>query len=245
MLSGNPYYFSSIRKVVVGIGAMFNNLKLVDGGKTIKVPLAYAAREAYWSKLREQDDTGNRLTETTLPRMSFYMTGLEYDPTRQKNALNRNQTQSTTNPNNVFSQLQPIPYNLAFEVIVYAREIEDSLQLIEQILPTFTPSYNLSLNMIPQMNFSQDVPIILDGVSTEDNYEEGLSGNRIITWNLNLTAKSNLYPPVVDSARISKQTTTTFLEPSMTNQLEKIGVAVNPISAKITDPHTIDTTVTP
>jgi len=243
MLSGNPYYFSSIRKVVVGIGAMFNNLKLVGGGQTIKVPLAYAAREAYWSKLHEQDATGNRLFETTLPRMSFYMTGLDYDPTRQKNALNRNQTQSTTNPNNLFSQLQPIPYNLAFEVIVYTREIEDSLQLIEQILPTFTPSYNLSLNMIPQMNFSQDVPIVLDGVTTEDNYEEGLSGNRIITWNLALTAKSNLYPPVVDSARISKQTTTTFLQPSMTTQLEQIGVAVVPLTAKITDPHTISTTI--
>jgi len=175
--------------------------------------------------------------------MSFYMTGLDYDPTRQKNALNRNQTQSTTNPNNLFSQLQPIPYNLAFEVIVYTREIEDSLQLIEQILPTFTPSYNLSLNMIPQMNFSQDVPIVLDGVTTEDNYEEGLSGNRIITWNLALTAKSNLYPPVVDSARISKQTTTTFLQPSMTTQLEQIGVAVVPLTAKITDPHTISTTI--
>jgi len=244
MLSGNPYYFSTIRKVVVGIGAMFNNLHLVDGTSNVKVPLAYAAREAYWSKLHEQNSSGGVLTETTLPRMSFYMTGLQYDPTRQKHPLNARQFQSLSTPTNVLRQLQSIPYDLSFEIVVYCREIEDSLQLIEQILPTFTPSYNLSIDFIPSMGFSQDVPVILNEVTTEDNYEEGLSSNRIITWNLSLTAKANIYQPVSDAKRINKADATIYMEPSMTTQLENIGVVVNPLSAKVTDPHTIVTTIT-
>jgi len=244
MLNGVPFYFSTIRKVVVGVGAMFNNLHLVSGGKDIKVPLAYAAREAYWSKLREQDSTGNVLTETTLPRMSFFMTGVAYDGERQKHKLTNRSVQSTTNPNNVFSQLSPVPYDLNFEINIYTREIEDSLQLIEQILPTFTPSYNLTLNLIPQMNVVQDVPVVLNDVSMEDNFESGLDENRLTTWTLSLVAKTYLFPAIKDTARISKATISEYVEPSMTTQLQQIGIAVVPSTATQTDPHNITTTIT-
>jgi len=242
---GPAFYFSTIRKVTVGIGAMFNNLHLVDGPQDLKVPLSYASREAYWSKLREQDSTGNVLTSTTLPRMSFYMTGLAYDPTRQKNAMNITKSQSTTLNTNYLKQLQSVPYDLAFEVTLYVREVEDGLQLIEQILPTFTPSYNLSLNLLPQMGFTQDVQIVLDDIATEDNYEDGFSTNRIITWTLNLTAKVNIYQPIFDVARINKATANVYTDKSMTNLLEDIGVSVIPSTAKKTDNYTIDTTITP
>jgi len=251
---GQPFYFSTIRKTVVGIGAMFNNLHLIDFDnlgavvKDIKVPLSYAKREGYWSKLREEQQNATPGSTAgvrmSLPRMSFDMVGMDYDASRQKHALNKRSVQSPTNVNMLKKQLGPVPYNLSFEVNIYTKDVEDGLQLIEQILPTFTPSYNISIKMIPDMNIVEDVQVVLDSVSSEDSYESGLEENRIITWTLQLTAKTHIYQPITEQATIKSTLTTIYNQPNMTNMLSSMGVTVSPAIATRVDTHNIITTST-
>jgi len=249
---GTPFYFSTIRKTVVGIGAMFNNIHLIDtdiNGVTVKdtkVPLAYATRQAYWTKLKEEQrgkGSQNATSRVTLPRMSFDMVGLAYDSTRQKHALGKRSAPSS-NSNNLLKQLNPVPYDLSFEVKIYVKEVEDGLQIIEQILPTFTPSYNLSLKMIPEMGIVEDVQVSLESVDSEDNYEDGFDTNRIIVWTLGLVAKTHIYQPIKDVASTKETITSMYDNASMTNQLSTLGVAVLPSTATTTDPYTIPTTST-
>jgi len=249
---GTPFYFSTIRKITVGIGTMFNNIHVVttDGlGNTVKnrkVPLAYAPRQGYYSKLFEAQPTGDGVADVqaTLPRMSFNLEGLEYDPTRKMNSVGTRSAPSATSADVLLKQLNPVPYNFNFNIAVFTKNEEDGLQILEQILPTFTPHYNIVVNEIPEMSIKRDVPVLLSAVSKEDNYQEGFQTNRIITWSIDLIVKGHVYQPFGDAAIIKKAITTLYDEPSMTHQLETIGVEVNPLTAAETDPHTIVTTVT-
>jgi hypothetical protein len=203
MLNGNIYYHGSIRKAIVAFGRLFSDIyidrKQGDSvvGTTIQrlqVPLSYAPKEKWLVRLDQQPDIENNVTMISLPRMSFEIIGYVYDSSRKLNRMQQITTDSsnTTKP----TVYTPVPYNLDLSLYVLTKTQEDGMQIIEQILPTFTPEYTLTINMIPEMGITMDVPVILNSVSVVDEYDGAFTDRRFVTHTLNFEMKLNLYGPI-------------------------------------------------
>lgn len=191
-----PYYNRTIRKLVVGFGNLFNDITLVRYNPNLSenerflVPIAYASKESYVMRL-EEDYTLDKKVQVTLPRMSFEMTGVSYDSSRKLNTNIRNFASSN---GAVIGQYNPVPYNFDFNLYVYVRNIEDGTQIIEHILPYFTPDYTIKLNMVPEMSMIKEVPIILNSCVQDVQYEGNRDKEtRLIIWTLNFTVKGYIF----------------------------------------------------
>jgi hypothetical protein len=203
MLNIPPFYHGLTRKVIVAFGSLFSNIKIErhdnDGTlqQTVVVPLAYAPKEKWLVRI-EQDPTLERNVYTTLPRMSFEITGMSYDAQRKVGRMNKITCYKTngTSHATLSQQYAPVPYNIDISLYVLTKTQEDGLQIVEQILPFFTPEFTLSLNAIPDMNVVLDVPIILQSVNVQDDYDGDFQTRRFVTYTLNFTLKANFFGPV-------------------------------------------------
>ena len=149
----------------------------------MKVPLAYGPRSKFLARLTEQPELG-RPNAISLPRMSFEMNGISYDPSRKQSPINYTTTGTADATKGVKKTFVPVPYNLGFELSIITRTQEDSLQIVEQVLPTFQPSFNLSIKLVEEANIIKDIPIILNNVSFVDDYDGDFSDRRTIIWTL-------------------------------------------------------------
>ena len=218
MLGNAPFYNRTIRKIVVAFGTVFNDIYLVrytkDGltaKETIKVPLNWGAKEKYITRLTS-DPTLTKSIATTLPRISFDMTGMSYDSSRKLPSTMRNFSANTAN--SIKSQFVSVPYNFDFSLSIYVRNTEDGTQILEQILPFFTPDCSVTVDFIPSMEPKYDMPIILNSVSNEVDYEGEMMTTRMIIWNLEFTAKGHIWPPVKTGKVITSANTNIFIEPN-------------------------------
>jgi hypothetical protein len=204
---GQQFYHESIRKVIIAFGTTFNNIQLVrkdnDGNikQSMKVPLAYGPRQKWLVRLDENADL-SKTVAITLPRIGFEIQNLSYDPTRKLNRVQKFKKVKGTNDDRLDSQYMPVPYNLNIQLYVMAKESDDSLQIIEQILPYFQPDYTLTINDMADMGIKRDVPIVLNSVSYEDNYQGDFETRRALIYTLDFTAKFYLYGPVTSSSVI-------------------------------------------
>ena len=198
---GQQFYHETMRKVVVAFGTIFNNIHLVrkdnNGNiiQTMKVPLAYGPREKFLVRLREDADLTKQVA-VTLPRIGFEIQGLSYDPTRKLNRVQRFKKVKTGNTKQLDTQYMPVPYNVDFQLYVMAKQSDDALQIVEQILPYFQPDYTVTINDNTDMGIKRDVPLILNSVGYEDNYEGEFQARRAIIYTMQFTAKFFLYGPV-------------------------------------------------
>ena len=199
MLGNAHFYNRTIRKVVVAFGSMFNDILLTRYSKDgltayeiTKVPLSYGAKEKYLVRL-QSDPTLTKSIATTVPRMSFDLVGMSYDTTRKQQTTLQNFGFSS---GSFRSQYVPIPYNFDFNLSIYVRNTEDGTQILEQILPFFTPDFTVTIDFIKEMDQKYDMPVILNSVSPEVDYEGDLMNTRLIIWNLTFTAKGYIWPPV-------------------------------------------------
>jgi hypothetical protein len=218
MLGNAPFYNRTIRKIVVAFGTVFNDIYLVrytkDGltaKETIKVPLNWGAKEKYITRLTS-DPTLTKSIATTLPRISFDMTGMSYDSSRKLPTTVRNF--SANNATSVKTQYVPVPYNFDFSLSIYVRNTEDGTQILEQILPFFTPDFSVTVDFVPAMDPKYDMPIILNSVSNEVDYEGEMMTTRMIIWNLEFTAKGHIWPPVKTGKVITTANTNIFIQPN-------------------------------
>lgn len=205
-----------MRKYVVLFGTMFNNITLVrtntDTGKEIervKVPIIYGPKEKYVSRLRSDPDLQKQI-QVRLPRMSFELSGISYDASRKQNSLLK---MPTSTPGK--SSYMAVPYDLNFDLTLYTRNIDDGNQIIEQILPYFNPDYTATINPVSSLGFLKDVPIILNSVSNQVDYEGNFDSVRFVYWSLSFTMKAHFYGPVVDSKIIRKVIANLFNDPSL------------------------------
>lgn len=206
---GTTYYHSHIRKSIVAFGNLFSNIKierkLKDGSnttvQTIKVPVSYAPKEK-WLVRVEQDPTLENHTYTVLPRLSFEMMSMTYDSSRKLNRFN--QVKETAVPGQVNKQFTPAPYNIGIALHCLTKTQEDALQIIEQIIPFFNPEYTLAINTVPEMGISMDVPVILNSVSIQDDYDGDFQSRRSVIYTLDFTMKINLFGPVSTQGDIRK-----------------------------------------
>ena len=201
MLSNQHFYYRTIRRNVIAMGNLFKHIQLVRYSKDtfneidrIIVPLTYAGKENFITRLYQNLDL-KKPVQVLLPRMSFYMTDISYDPSRKISSyLSSFNKVSTTTVNQQYSG---VPYDLTFELVIYVRNVEDGTQIVEQILPYFNPDHTLSMTFVDSMNLTRDVPIILENVKYDNDYAgPAEETTRIVTWTLTFKMKTYFFGPV-------------------------------------------------
>jgi hypothetical protein len=199
---GTYFYHEIIRKTIVGFGTLFNNVYIRHLNKDnsvadeTKVGLSYGPSQKFLAKIQQQAELSKSVA-ITLPRMSFEMIGIQYDPTRKTGIT---QTFKTCDDGgNVKKVYMPVPYNITFELNIFSKLNDDALQIIEQILPFFQPSFNLTIDLVDSIGEKRDVPIVLDSIDFQDDYEGDFSTRRALIYTLRFTAKTYLFGPIADS----------------------------------------------
>ena len=214
---GNFFYNEILRKTVVSFGTLFNNFDIKrfnNAGavvESIPVPLSYGPTQKFIARIQQQPNLRGKETQITLPRMSFEMQGLNYDPTRKLAPLKVAVTKKDND--SMYKQYMPVPYNCNFELSIYVLNQDDGLQIIEQILPFFQPQFTITLKLIAETDEKRDVPVVLNNINYQDEYEGNFEKRQVIIWRLSFTAKTYLIGPVADTGVI-KKTITSFYSDS-------------------------------
>jgi len=200
---GQWFYHKRVRTAVSVFGSLFNNLYVLrhnSAGETmsqVKVPLSYAPKRNFISRLESMnkgEDTERRVA-MKLPRMSFEITSMNYDPTRQLPKVN-----NISKTSNAITKRQKIytatPYIISFQLNVYAKSQDDALQIVEQILPYFAPQYTATIKPFSDIpSLTEDVPISLTGTAFQDDFEGAIEQRRTIIYTLDFEMKISLYGP--------------------------------------------------
>lgn len=199
---GTYNYNSIIKKTVVGFGTLFNNIEIrrTSGSKTevMKVPLAYGPKAKFLARLRQVGDLSTRdQVQITLPRISFEIQGISYDPSRKVSPTQYIRHTTGTRENKAF---MPVPYNINFELSILAKNQDDSLQILEQILPFFQPSFNMTMNLVPELGEKRDYPVTLQSIDYDDQYEGDYDTRRTLIYTLQFVAKTYIYGPLEDKS---------------------------------------------
>ena len=233
------FYNEILRKTVISFGSLFNDISIKhtdNNGNVksiIKVPLAYGPTQKFLARLEQSPDL-NKSTQITLPRMSFEFTGLTYDASRKVTTTQTFTTKDPTNGAETKKAYLPVPYNMAFELSIMSKLNDDALQIVEQILPYFQPSYNLTVELIDSINEKRDIPIILENITMQDDYEGNFTSRRVLTYTLRFTAKTYLFGPVSTATKdIVKKATISYITGTNTeNQTREVVYSSEPRAIK-------------
>ena len=214
------FYNEILRRTIISFGTLFNNvsIKKTDSSDSVvsvvKVPLAYGPTEKFLARINQSPDL-NKPTQITLPRMSFEFTGLTYDPTRKVTTTQQFIVKDPDDGTETKKSYMPVPYNMQFELSIMTKLNDDALQIVEQILPYFQPAYNLSIELVESIKEKRDVPIVLENITMQDDYEGDFTSRRVLLYTLRFTAKTYLFGPassaskdIIKKARVSLLTGT-------------------------------------
>ena len=197
------YFYNEIfRSVIIGFGSLFNGIEIKhkddsdDTISVIKVPLAYGPTQKFLARIQQEADL-NKPIQMTLPRMSFEFIGLQYDPSR-KSTQTQTIINQTPDGKNLKKNYMPVPYNMSFQLSIMTKLNDDMLQIVEQILPYFQPAYNLPINFLGNLKEKRDIPVQLDSIQMDDDYEGNFDTRRALVYTLNFTAKAYLFGPISD-----------------------------------------------
>lgn len=201
------FYNQSIRRLVIVFGNLFNEIYIKksrenDEIERIRIPLTYAPKEKFYRRIREASSiTDTTKAQITLPRLSFSLNEISYDVSRKLNKSN-NRVVETPDGNQLHVN-QVVPYSFSFELVSYTKNIDDNLQIMEQILPYFSPE------LVVKIKFSEvyenvDVPFTLTGISNTEDYEGTFEERRLLVCSYNFIARSYIYGPVNDPTLIEE-----------------------------------------
>jgi hypothetical protein len=200
------FYHEILRRTVVSFGSLFNeiSIKHTDNSgnvkSVIKVPLAYGPTQKFLARLEQSPDL-NKPVQITLPRMSFEFTGLTYDPTRKSTTTQTFIAKSAVDGTETKKVYLPVPYNMQFELSIMSKLNDDALQIIEQILPFFQPAYSMTIELVDIINEKRDIPVVLENITMQDDYEGNFSTRRVLIYTLRFTAKTYLFGPVSSATK--------------------------------------------
>lgn len=250
MLNNQTYYHKTTEKAIVAFGNLFANIYVErtdkDGNviRRFQVPVSYAPKEKFLARAEQQPNVDEQKEELSLPRLAFEITGINRDPSRQMNAMQKRKALVNGEVNSSYA---PVPYSLGVTLYAVAKTQSDALQLFEQIIPTFTPTYTVTMKAMPELNLTDDLPVTLDSVSMEDNYDAKFEERRLVMFIFNFTLQLNYFGYVTAGPQsIIKRTEVTFYsQPEMTDSeaLEGVNTQVNPFDANVTDTYTILTEI--
>jgi T4-like virus Myoviridae tail sheath stabiliser len=195
---GTYFYHQIIKKTIVAFGALFKDTYIVHDDNSgnsisqIEVPLAYGPIQKFLARIEQQPNL-NKPIQITLPRMSFEMNSIEYDGTRKAVPTQTFKANQGTNLKQVF---MPVPYNIGFELNILTKLEDDALQIIEQILPFFQPTFTVTVDLISEIGEKRDIPFTLNSISFQDDYEGDFETRRALIYTLQFTAKTYLFGPI-------------------------------------------------
>ena len=226
------FYNEILRKTIIGFGTLFNGITIKQDGSVVKVPLAYGPTQKFLARL-EQAPNLSQATQISLPRMSFEFTGLTYDSSRK---VTTTQTIAVKNPDDgtdIKKVFMPVPYNMQFELSIMCKLNDDALQVVEQILPYFQPQYNLTINLVSLINEKKDVPVVLENITMDDQYEGDFTSRRVLLYTLRFTAKTYLFGPVTSASKdIIKTASVRYLAGGSQSTQRDVTFAVQPRALK-------------
>ena len=237
------FYHQKIRKAVAMFGTMFNNINVVrtdaSGGtlSQVRVPLAYAPREKYLARIQADPDLReNTRVALKLPRLAFEITSISYDPNRKIPKLNRFSVQKKGQADRDLrgSLYSPVPYIISFQLNAFTKTQDDALQIVEQIIPYFAPQYTLTIKPFAEYpTIKEDVPITIQGVNFQDDFEGSLEQRRTIIYSMDFTMNINFYGPIREASLINRATGNleTGDSAGVSNIVQKVIVTPNPADA--------------
>lgn len=253
MFKGKYFYHQHIRKAIIAFGTLFNNIQIrrnnenSETTQSLFVPLSYSPKQKFINRIREAPDfeTGRSTFAITLPRIGFELTNFSYDSSRKLAVVQtvRAVDDSGTTATGVRYSFVSTPYNMGISMSVFAKNQDDGLQIIEQILPYFNPDFNVTINTIPELGVKNDLQIVLDSVDFQDDWEGSFEKRLSVIWNLNFTVKLNMYGFVRDANSIKKVIQNIYADPTLlegrlpgnTQVGTKITTEPNPTTALPTD----------
>ena len=248
---GTYFYNESMRRMTIAFGQLFNKIQIKrkdsegDVVQSIAVPLAYAPKEKFLTRLDQQPNLNERELSITLPRMSFEISGISYDGSRKLTRVQKYKKVKAGEDGKVMTyNYTPVPYNISYSLNIFTATAESGLQIVEQILPFFQPDYTVTINAVPSLNIKRDVPIILNDVIYEDSYSGDFTTRRAVIYTLNFTAKTYLFGPATTQGVIKtvQSDLGTDTDAPLTRE-ERIVITSNPTSADADDDFGFTTTI--
>jgi len=202
---GNYTYNKVIRKCVIAFGTLFNNIEVrkETGGNTVqkmKVPLAYGPKQKFLARLEGQPEL-NKKVAITLPRISFELSGLSYDSSRKLSPITVDKVKEGKNVRQIYT---PVPYNLDFNLSILSKTNDEALEIVEQIVPIFQPSYNVTIKIIDDVNEMRDIAIVLNSLNYSDEYEGNFDQRKLTTIDATFTVKAYIFGPTSVQKPIKK-----------------------------------------
>lgn len=231
------FYHQVVKNIIVAFGTIFDDVRYInDYGTVIRVPISYSPKEKFVEYYNAVPSMDAPATETTLPRMGFEISGMNYAPERYHNPLSRMERGSI----NQFMYAR-VPYDFQLTLYLAVKKFEDSLKIIEQIVPYFTPELMLTVKDNLQFDLKTDLPVTLNSVGFNIDYEGSFETKRVIEWTLGFTIKGFMYSDVKDVTRI-KDTVTNLQQKDFDVRFAQLMMDVLPKDADREDPHVIEKT---
>ena len=226
------FYNEILRRTIISFGTLFNGITVKQEGSVLRVPLAYGPTQKFLARLNQTPDL-NKATAITLPRMSFEFTGLTYDPTRKVTTTQQFTVKNPDDGTETKKSYMPVPYNMQFELAIMCKLNEDALQIVEQILPYFQPSYNVTVELVNVIKEKRDIPIVLENITMQDDYDGDFNTRRVLYYTLRFTAKTYLFGPVSGATSdIIKKASVRYLAGDSKSTTRDITYSVEPRALK-------------
>ena len=233
------FYNEILRRTIISFGTLFNGISIQHKDSSdsvasvVKVPLAYGPTQKFLARIEQSPDL-NKPSAITLPRMSFEFTGLTYDPSRKVTTTTAFTVKDPNDGSESKKTYMPVPYNMQFELSIMTKLNDDALQIVEQILPYFQPAYNLSVELVEAIQEKRDIPVVLENITMQDDYEGDFSQRRVLLYTLRFTAKTYLFGPSSSATKdIIKKATVSYLTGTdLSNTTREVSYSVVPRAIK-------------
>lgn len=249
---GKYFYNKNIRNIVILFGTVFNDISIrrrtSSGGEdhTFKVPISYGPSKKYLARLNERnvgEDDEVISAGITLPRMSFEITGMNYDPVRKLQKTKKYSKKVDDDPDKLITGYTPVPYNFDVELAVMVKNSDDGAQILEQIMPYFTPEFHVTLNEMTALGIKRDIPIIMQSLTTQDTYEGDFLERRALIHTMTFIVQGFVYGPTKDISLIKEVDVN--VGANFNNQANlNIDVKPDPEESSIDDDFGFTTTIT-
>jgi len=233
------FYNEILRRTIISFGTLFNAITIKqtnasdDIVNTVRVPLAYGPTQKFLARLEQSPDLSKSVA-MSLPRMSFEFTGLTYDGSRKVSTTQQYTVKDPDNGEESKKIFMPVPYNMQFELSIMSKLNDDVLQIVEQILPYFQPSYNLTVELVESIQEKRDIPIVLENITMQDDYDGDFTTRRVLLYTLRFTAKTYLFGPATSATKdIIKRSTVSYLTGTdLTNATRELSYSTVPRAIK-------------
>ena len=251
---GKHFYNKNIRNIVILFGTVFNDISVErttaasERDQKFKVPISYGPKEKYLVRVdqRKLGDVDYSIG-MTLPRMSFEITSMTYDPIRklQKTKRHKEHLAGQTGATQVVTGYTPVPYNFDIELNVMVKNSDDGAQILEQIMPFFSPEFHVTIKESLVLGINRDIPIIMNSITTSDTYEGDMLTRRALIHTLTFTVMGYVYGPTENIGLIREVDVNVGAQiPDPTETDLNIDIKPNPADANTEDDFGFTTTVT-